>query len=132
MKKILLLGFFILFLIVFSANDTAAQTKTRVQFARGTATATLKGRITGYNYKDFVVRANAGQTMTAEITGTNRFTQFSVFNPNMENMEMGIGTAEWTGELPETGDYTIRVLFPRAEARRKSAFGSFSLKISVQ
>jgi hypothetical protein len=132
MKKFLFLGLLSLILLVFSANEAEAQTKTRVRFARGAAAATLKGRITGYNYTDFVVRASAGQTMTAKITGTNRFTQFVVFDVNMENMELGSGVAEWSGELPETGDYTIRVLFPRAEARRKSAFGNFSLKISVR
>lgn len=132
MKKLLFLGLLSLVLIVFSSSEVNAQTKTRVRFARGSATAILKGRITGYNYTDFVVRARAGQTMTAKITGTNTFTQFAVFDVNMENMEMGTGVANWSGVLPESGDYTIRVLFPRAEARRKSAFGNFSLKISVQ
>lgn len=132
MKKVLFLGVLSLFLIGVSVSETLAQTKTRVRFAPGAASATLKGKLSGYSYVDYVVRAAAGQTLAAEITGTNRFTQFSVFDPNMENMEMGIGVADWTGELTETGDYTIRVLFPRAEARRKSGRGNYALKISIR
>lgn len=132
MKKLLFIGLLHLILTFFLAGDAAAQTKTRVRFAPGASAKTLKGKLKGYDYVDYIVRANAGQTMWAEITGTNRFTQFVVFDTKMANMESGIGVADWSGELSETGDYTIRVLFPRAEARRKTAFGNFTLKISVQ
>ena len=132
MKKLLLIGLLHLFLTFFLADNAAAQTKTRVNFARGASAATLKGKLKGYDYVDYAVRASAGQTLSAKISGTNRFTQFVVFDTNMENLDGGIGVADWSGELLETGDYTIRVLFPRAEARRKTAFGNFTLKISVR
>lgn len=132
MKKFLFLGLLMLFLNGFSPTGAAAQTKRRVRLAAGAQSATLKGRIVGYDYIDYIVRADSGQTLTAEIEGTNRFFQFSVFDRQMQNMEMGVGVANWSGALPENGDYTIRVLLPRAEARRRTGRGNFTLVISIK
>ena len=119
-------------LLLVVAGAAAAQSKVRVKFAAGASAATMKGKITGYRYVDYLVGARAGQTLSVSVGSSNRFTQLVVFGPSMENLDGATGVAEWSGELPASGDYTVRVLFPRAEARRRTAVADYSLRIAVR
>jgi hypothetical protein len=130
MKKILLVGFLSLFFGLFSANEAMAQTKVRVRFAKGANSATVKGRVSGYNYVDYIVGAKAGQTMSVAAQSKSNFLQFVIFDQNMENVEGASGVTDWNGELASSGNYTIRVLLPRAEARRKGT-ANYNLTISI-
>jgi hypothetical protein len=106
-----------------------AQTKQRVRFATGEAEATLRGSISGYAYKDYLVRAKAGQVLSVMLESEKA--QFTVRKPNGANIDDAVGVADWVGELPSNGDYTIRVLMPRSAARRKGAATSYVLTVSV-
>jgi hypothetical protein len=62
-------------MLVLATADLAAQT--RISFKRGSSSATVSGRIgvnrgvAGANYRNFVVRAGAGQTITATVSSNN-------------------------------------------------------------
>jgi hypothetical protein len=52
--------------------------------------------------------------------------------PDGGNLGMdAVQVREWTGELPASGDYAIRVLMPRAQARRGETI-NFKLSVSIQ
>ena len=130
MKKLpLLLALSILFL---AFSNTSAQAKVRVKFARGSSGVSLKGTVIGFAYKDYIVGAIAGQTINVKLTSRNSFTVSVVFLPNGDNLEGAVETDEFTGELPGSGNYVIRVLMMRAEARRKGSISNYTLKISVR
>ena len=75
-----------------------------VQFQRGSDTATLSGTITGAEYADYKLRANAGQKMSVALTilppGSSGE---AIFNGSTSPERYGQVT------LPKNGDYTIRV-----------------------
>lgn len=125
-----------LFVIIFAALAfsiaVAAQTKQRVRFVRGSSSASVSGTIRGYDYRDYIVGARAGQTISAKLSAKGVFPVLTIFLPNGDNLEGATQMDEFTGELPTDGDYVVRVLMMRAQARRKNSVASYSLKISVK
>lgn len=113
-----------------SAQNMSGSVVTKqVKFAKGTHGATLKGSAKyamSYVYK---LRAKEGQTMTIELTGKNSELSFSVIKPDEETMEDGFGVTEFTGELPESGEYSIVVVMNDEDA--KSAV-PFTLNVEIK
>jgi len=113
------------------ADDAAAQTKTRLRFPAGASSTAVKGTIKGYAYRDYIVRANADQTITASVSSANNYTVLTIFRPDGDNLDGATQMDEFSGTLPVTGDYVIRVGMMRAGARRPGAVSNFTLKVSI-
>ena len=86
----------------------------RIQFAPGTTSATLTGRIVrkeaqGVEFgTDYLIRAFASQTMTVAITSPNNDVLVTVVGADgspLKRYEDGLAT--WTGQLYATQDYII-------------------------
>ena len=62
----------------------------------------------------YLLRARAGQTVTVRITARGRGDAvFSIRKPDGEHVDEDRSVeTEWSGELPETGDYRISVFNP--------------------
>jgi hypothetical protein len=121
----------VLTFLAFTANETKAQSKQQVRFAKGTTSATFRGVLKGQpqRYADYIVRASAGQTMEVKLIGETK-AEFVIFKPKtLENLSLG--DKEWFGELPESGDYTVRVILNRNFARR-GVKTAYLVQISVQ
>jgi len=56
-------------MLVFSGADLMAQK--RITFKRGTSSATVRARIAGKGYEEYMVNGRAGQVMSIEITSGN-------------------------------------------------------------
>lgn len=112
-------------------NEVSAQTKRRVSFSRDSSGATVKGIVRGYEYRDYVIRADAGQTLEINLTAQKIVPVFTVFLPGGENLEKAAQVNDFSGALPISGDYVIRVGIMRAFARRKNSVSSYVLKINV-
>jgi hypothetical protein len=75
MKRTISMTLAIALTLLLTSADLAAQT--RISFKRGSSSATLSGRIgvnkgvAGANYRAFVVRAGAGQTIAATVSSNN-------------------------------------------------------------
>ena len=111
----------------------AERTVKPVQFAKGSSTASLKGRITGYNYVDYQLRAGAGQKIQAGMQASNRAGYFNLLPPGSNDVAMYIGQLgdnRFEGLLPDDGVYTLRVYLIRAAARRKES-SDYTLTVSV-
>lgn len=131
MRKILFIT--MLFALVALLNvDASAQVRTRVRFPAGTHGTSVKGTVRGYDYRDYVVGAGAGQTMTVKLNSEAKPSVFTIFQPNGDNLEMAAEQNDFSGELPVKGDYVIRVLMMRNEARRKGSISNYTLKITVK
>ena len=119
-------------LIFLCALDAAAQTRQRVRFGKGASSASVSGVIKGYAYRDYVVGAREGQTLSVALSG-NSLADLAIFMPDGGNLGAdSTGVADWTGEIPASGDYVIRVLMPRSAARRKGAAARFRLRITIE
>jgi hypothetical protein len=105
---------------------------TAVQFAKGKSTATLTGKIKGDESVDYCLGAAAGQTMTVTLKPSNRSTYFNVMAPG-EDSAIFIGSTEgnkFTGKLPKSGDYVVRVYLMRNAARRNEA-STYSIEFNI-
>jgi hypothetical protein len=82
----------------------------RVKFQRGRTTAVLKGRIVRGSTDRYLLGAKAGQTMLVHITSPTDTANFSVSSKDGSAVdEDAVEVADWTGELPTSGDYVISV-----------------------
>jgi hypothetical protein len=100
----------------------------RVKFARGTHRASVPGRAKygmSYVYK---LGARAGQNMNVLLSSKNGLVTFSVIAPNDETIPGAFGVGTWSGELPQSGDYSIVVVMNTERA------GSvpFTLDVTIQ
>ena len=95
----------------------------RVQFKRGTSSTTLRGQVTRTLSETYLLGAREGQVMTVKLTGPNKSLNFLVSSPKTTTL-IADNTRDWTGTLPETGDYTIIV---QADAR-----ASYSITFSIK
>lgn len=77
----------------------------QLRFARGRTTAVVKDTVRLCTSHEFVLRARAGQTMSVHLV-TGRRTSFTLQSP-AGTIESADGVKDWSGELPETGDYLI-------------------------
>jgi hypothetical protein len=93
----------------------------RVQFARGAASATVKGSIKGYEIVDYLLGAAKGQYMNVSMATDNTASYFNVMAPGETEVAFFNGStsgSRFEGELPASGDYWIRVYLMRSAARR--------------
>lgn len=79
----------------------------QVNFARGRTTAVIKNTVKLCTSHEWVLRARQGQTMSVHIA-TGRKTSFTVQSPS-GTIEDADGVKDWSGELPESGEYIIIV-----------------------
>jgi hypothetical protein len=103
------------------AGPVTAQQKLPVAFAKGTSSATMKGTIKGDEYRDYVVNARAGQTMTVTVTNPDGRAYFNVLPPGSTGEAVFIGSSagnSFKGLVPGTGANTVRVYQMRATGRR--------------
>jgi hypothetical protein len=86
---------------------TAGDDAQRIEFARGTDSATVQGSTPPGTTDRWVLRAAAGQTMTVNL-GPDEFAALTtIFGPNGD--VVGAGHTSATVNLPATGDYVIDV-----------------------
>jgi hypothetical protein len=103
----------------------------RVTFKKGAVSTAVRGLIHGYETKDYLIRAQAHQTMTVQLRSANKYAYFIVRAPEGSQMTR-IEKTDWSDILPETGDYLIRVFMMRAGARKKGSVADYTLNISIK
>lgn len=91
-----------------------------VAFAPGTSGTTLQGSLTGDQIVDYVLGASGGQEMTVDMSTTNASGYFNImkagdpaaiYNASLDGLH-------YSGVLPSSGDWVIRVYLMRNAARR--------------
>ena len=122
--------FFLLFTVVPSVSAQEGEKIThRVRFARGQSSATLKGKIRKNQEIIYTLGASKGQTLTVRVTAStpNHDVVFTIEGPGSRAMmEEGDLNTEWTGQLPESGDYQISL------GMIESDFSNYTLEVSVR
>jgi hypothetical protein len=104
----------------------------RIHFAKGASSATIKGTIKGYAFKDYIFGAKAGQHASLKLTSSNTYAAFVIHRKNGNpDEEQSIESTEWENTLQESGEFVIRVLMIRAGARRPGATANYSLKLEI-
>jgi hypothetical protein len=116
-------------LVLAAAFATQAQKGTsvvrRVNFPRGRTTAILRGAVRRGVSHDYLLRAREGQGMTVHLTASGD-ASFSILSPNGNSLADFV--SDWSGELPESGDYRINVLPPT----RNSNPAQYTLEVTIR
>ena len=84
----------------------------RVQFAPGTSSATVEGRIEGDEIVDYLLNARAGQAANISMAASTGVASFNLIAPSERDVAFFIGSQrgnQFEGVLPESGDTRIRV-----------------------
>jgi len=130
MKSLLMFTAIGVFLAL-SSIEISAQAKQRVRFAAGESSASVKGVVRGYAYRDYIVAARSGPSIDLDLKASTMATVLSVFTPGGSNLVEAAQGDQFSGTLPSNGDYVIRVGMMRSAARRKGSVSSFTLRISI-
>lgn len=84
----------------------------RISFAPGTTSATVQGDVAAHVSDDYILAAQAGQTMTVNIDSPNDNVLLTIVGADgipLTNGNMS-GATSWTGQLLATQDYTLRAI----------------------
>jgi hypothetical protein len=110
-------------------HDAAAEGVTsRVRFARGSSSATMKGAVIRGERDIYIVGANGGQSMSVTIASLERNAVFQIEAPGGNELRGASETDDavrWSGPLPASGDYRIIVGGTRGNA-------SYTLRVSIR
>lgn len=109
---------------VFAQKGTSIVT--RIRFARGRTTAVESGSVHRGMSHDYLLKAGRGQTMTVHLAARGGVS-FDILTPG-ETDTLAQGAKDWSGELPQSGDYRINVL-PDTTTERSI---SYTLEVTVR
>lgn len=82
----------------------------RITLKRGRATATVKGSVAWGRSDSHKLAAREGQKLTLRLASSNTQVLFALFAPDGKIFLDAVAAREWSGELPQKGDYTITVV----------------------
>ena len=114
----------------FAADEIRQET---IHFQKGRSGATVSGTLKGYETVDYRLRASAGQTMRVSLRTNNGQNYFNVLPPGSSDEAIFVGSSsgnDFSGTLPATGDYTVRVYLMRAAARRDET-ANYTLEVGI-
>ena len=81
----------------------------RIKFAAGATEAAETGTLTSSRVQVYLIRAGGGQTMMVNVSGSDASLRVAVYPRFYRRPLRGGDNTQWTGRLPWTGDYLIRV-----------------------
>lgn len=123
--------FLTVMLVVVCASAVTAIGQTRIRFSRGAVSATVSGRLTGFeSQRVYVIRVRNGQTLTTkQISGR----PISIFITGPDGQEAGDMDASCHSDREITptmaGDYTLRVV----ECQKADPWrGRFRFRVTVR
>jgi hypothetical protein len=90
-------------------DSTCNEKIARIELPPNTTSVTLSDRFLGTGYHHYQFNARAGQSLTLEVLDENSPLPF-VLAPDDRDITEGLANTnatQWSGQLPETGDYTI-------------------------
>jgi hypothetical protein len=111
-KSILSLALVPAFILFFGLSSASAQHGYRVTkqatFKKGQVATTVKGTIPNtLEGHEYIFRGRAGQTLLVTLLSTKKNISFFITTPSGETLGDETGLRNWTGELPETGEYHL-------------------------
>lgn len=126
MKVKLAATFFGLLLLATCAFAAQEGLTKRVRFARGRTTVVLKKSVVRGTVDRYVLGARKGQQIIVHITSVENNAVFDIYTPQGGTLAgEGEDSTDWSGTLPQDGDYVIEVGGTRGNA-------TYTLKITVR
>jgi len=99
----------------------------RIRFQKGYTGATLSASVRTRSHKEYVLRAQRGQRMSATLSTDSPDVFFRVF---LDDGDISGRRRNWSGTLPRTADYHI-VVYVRLDAKRGTEAG-YTISMSIE
>lgn len=100
-----------------------------IKFPRGRTSTVINNAVLRDEIDQYILNARAGQRMKVDISSVENNATFQITRPDKSQLLPGAGfdddARHWSGELPETGDYTIEVAPTRGNA-------TYRLKVEIR
>lgn len=109
--------------VLFSSFAIAKGVKQNVVFPKGQNGTTIDGSVVRGDQDIYILRANAGQTMTVSVTGDAAFVIYQPNGKTLPNAGEGQDATQWEGTLPAKGAYKIEVGGIRGNAEYSLTIG---------
>ena len=135
-RRLALAGLLACVLLPAIAQAQGTVPATAVRFAQGATSATVNGQLKGLvtDARDYVVRAQGGQTLGVRLQTSSKDTYFVILQPPYGDRlyaNEGDLRSSWSGQLVEAGDYRVRV-YLTPEAARAAKGAAFTLAIDLK
>ena len=118
-------------ILLVAASTLAQELQERIRFAPGVTAATVSGSVAGYNDKQYVIGAKAGQILSIDFRPSKSVLYYNVLKDGELLRDGSIESNDkWSKALPKDGDYVIDVYLMRAEARYGTK-ATFKLTASI-
>jgi hypothetical protein len=121
-----IVSIFVLIITVVGLAQHGTSIVTRIKFARGRTTTVEKGSVYRGMSHDYLLKAGAGQTMTVHLAASGGVC-FDLYTPGLSD-QLASCSKDWSGDLPNSGDYRINVL-PDTTTERNI---SYTLEVTVR
>jgi len=121
-----LVSIFVLIITVVALAQHGTSIVTRIKFARGRTTAVEKGTVHRGMSHDYLLQAGAGQNMSVHLAASGGVC-FDLYTPALSD-QLASCSKDWSGDLPNSGDYRINVL-PDTTTERNIAY---TLEVTVR
>jgi hypothetical protein len=118
--------------IALTAMPVSAQLQSEVKFEKGNDNAAVEGVITGREYRDYVLGARSGQTISVSLI-TDGTAYFNILPPGSDGVAIYNGSMDGENasiQLPANGDYTIRV-YLMGDARDSGKTEPFMVSVAI-
>lgn len=118
-----------------NSNQSVSSSKAKpIQFAKGSSTGSVNGKIKGYQDALYRIRANANQTLSFSINNPNLY--LNIYAPGdkpgaSEALFNGSESADAQFVLPQSGEYLLQVYQMRNAARQNKSV-NFELNVSIE
>ena len=116
-------------LLILTTISVAAQRGTsivsRISFPRARTTAVVSGTVQRGMSHDYLLKARRAQSMTVHLAARGSVA-FDILTPSGEVLAQY--SKDWSGELPQSGDYRINVLPDTSTSRSIS----YTLEVTVR
>lgn len=117
---------------LFASSQTMSQAPTRINFARGSTSALVTGRLSGYEeQRSFVLRVRSGQTIRTWQLGDSGPITIAIADPDGNDVGDMDASCNNRREVSPTkaGDYVLTVV----ECRKADEWrGRFNFRVSVK
>ena len=101
----------------------------RIKFPRGSTSTVINNAVLRDEIDQYILNARAGQKMKVDISSIEDNASFQITRPDKTQLLPGAGfdddAKHWSGELPDSGDYTIEVAPTRGNA-------TYRLKVEIR
>ena len=115
-------------LITANAQHGGKAEPQRIEFARGSNSATVQDHIRGTEEAEYVFEARQGQKLDVMVSSVGHKAMFRLMPAVGSNSEFKVQGPKWSGAAPASGDYWLTVVAAHPNSKRIN----YTLRLTIK